>query len=121
MAFINDNAFDQGLNWITSTGDRIDICSAEPTSYAEATSTLTLGNSATTVGAAQDGATSGRRVIVAAIASGSVTATGTASHWALTDGSSILVATGSLASSQAVTSGNTFTLTSISITYPDAT
>ncbi len=120
MAFINDEVRDQGLDYADTNGTRIDICSQEPTSYAEATSTYTLGNDTVNTGATEDGATDGRRVIVPAITAGSVTGTGTASHWALTDGSSVLIATGSLSSSQSVTSGNTFTLDAISITIRDA-
>ena len=121
MAFINDEVFDQGLDYADTNGTRIDICSQEPVSYAEATSTYTLGNkTGLNTGATEAGATDGRRVIVPAITDGSVTGTGTASHWALTDGSATLIATGSLSSSQAVTSGNTFTLDAISITIRDA-
>lgn len=121
MPFIADAVFDSGLSYAQTNGTRIDICSAEPTTYAEATSTNTLGNkTGLTTGAPEDGATDGRRVIVPAITDGSVTATGTATHWALTDNASILVATGALSASQAVTSGNTFTLDAISITIRDA-
>lgn len=120
MAYLNDEALDQGLDWVDTNGTRIDICSQEPTTYAEATSTYTLGNkTGLNTSATQDGDTSGRKVTVPAITDGSVTGTGTATHWALTDGSAVLVATGSLASSQAVTSGNTFTLGAIDITIPD--
>ena len=121
MAFINDEVFDQGLDYADTNGTRIDICSQEPTTYAEASSTYTLGNkTGLNTGATQDGASSGRRVIVPAITDGSVTGTNTATHWALSDGSAVLIATGALSSSQAVTSGNTFTLDAISITIPDA-
>jgi hypothetical protein len=121
MAWISDEVFDQGLDWADTNGTRIDICSTEPTSYAEATSTYTLGNkTGLNTGAAENGATDGRRVIVPAITDGSVTGTGTAAYWALTDGSSLLIATGALTSSQGVTSGNTFTLDAISITIRDA-
>lgn len=121
MAFINDEVFDGGLDYADTNGTRIDICSQEPANYTEATSTYTLGNkTGLNTGAPEAGATDGRRVIVPAITDGSVTGNGTASHWALTDGAAILVATGSLSSSQAVTSGNTFTLDAISITIRDA-
>lgn len=119
MAYINDEVFDQGLDYLDTNGTRIDICSQEPTTYTEATSTYTLGNDTVNTGATEDGDASGRKVVVPAISAGSVTGTGTATHWALTDGSSVLLATGSLGSSQAVTSGNTFTLTAIDITIPD--
>ena len=124
MAYINDEVFDQGLDYADTNGTRIDICSQEPTSYGEATTagTYSLGNkTGLNTGATQAGATDGRRVIVPAITDGSVTNTGTATHWALTDGSAVLLATGALSSSQAVTSGNTFTLDAISITIRDAT
>ena len=121
MPFLNDEVFDQGLDYADTNGTRIDICSQEPTTYAEATSTYTLGNkTGLNTGATQNGATDGRRVIVPAIADGSVTGTGTATHWALTDGSAVLIATGALSASQAVTSGNTFTLDAISLTIRDA-
>lgn len=122
MAFIADSVFDAGLATITSGGTRIDITSQEAVTYAGATTTYTLGNkTGLSTGSAQDGATNGRRVIVPAITTGSVTGTGTASHWALTNGSTTLYATGALTSTQAVTNGNTFTLDAISITIADAT
>jgi hypothetical protein len=120
MAFINDEVFDQGLDYADTNGTRIDICSSEPANYA-AIAGVSLGNkTGLNTGATQNGAVNGRRVIVPAITDGAVTATNTATHWALSDGASILVATGALSSSQAVTSGNTFTLDAISITIADA-
>lgn len=126
MAFINDEVFDQGLDWADSGaggtgGTRIDICTQEPTTYTEATSTYTKGNkTGLNTGATQDGATDGRRVIVPTFSDGSVTGDGTVTHWALTDASANLIATGALSSSQAVTNGNTFSLDAISITIRDA-
>lgn len=120
MAFIADTVFDNGLTVVGTNGTRLDICSAEPTSYAQATSTLTLGNDTVNTGSPQNGVTDGRRVIVPAISAGAVTGTGTAAFWALTDGSSVLYATGALSASQAVTTGNTFSLDAVSITIRDA-
>jgi hypothetical protein len=122
MAFLIDNVFDSGLSYITTNGNRIDICSQEPTTYAAATSTYTLGNKTSlTVGSPTNGNVDGRKVVVPAVTGGSVTGTGTATHWALTNNSSVLIATGSLTSSQSVTNGNTFTLDAIDITIRDAT
>lgn len=121
MAYINDEAFDQGLDFLDTNGTRLDICSTEPTTYAEATSTYTLGNDTVNTGATANGTTDGRRVTVPAITAGNVTGTGTAAFWALTDGSSVLLATGPLSATQGVTSGNTFTLDAIDITIRDAT
>lgn len=123
MPYINDEVFDQGLDYADTNGTRIDICyTQEPTTYTEATSTYTCGNkTGLNTGATVDGTPDGRRVIVPAITDGSVTATQTAGWWALTDGTSILVAAGALSATQAVTSGNTFSLDAISITIRDAT
>ena len=122
MTFLNDRVLDFGVNELTTNGNALHVCSQEPTTYAEATSTYTLGNKATpTIGSPADGDANGRKVVVSAITDGSVTGTGTASHFAIVDtGNSRLLATKALASTQAVTSGNTFTLTAIDITIPDA-
>lgn len=120
MAFLSDEVLDQGLDYADTNGTRIDICSQEPTTYAEATSTYSLGNkTGLNTGATENATPNGRKVVVPAITDGSVTATGTASHWALTDGTSIFVAAQTLSSSQAVTNGNTFTLGAIDIRKPD--
>lgn len=117
---INDEVFDQGLDYADTNGTRIDICSTDPgLTYATVTGN-TLGNDTVNTGTTEDGATDGRRVIVPAITAGSVTGTGTATHWALTNGSDTVIASGPLSSSQAVTNGNTFTLDAISITIRDA-
>lgn len=119
-SYISDEVFDQGLDYADLTGTRIDIVSQLCTSYANVTS-YTLGNkTGINTGAPEAGATDGRRVIVPAVTDGSVTGTGTATHWALSNGT-VLVASGPLTSSQSVTSGNTFTLDAISITIRDST
>ena len=121
MATLSDRVFDNGLTVLDTEANRIDICSTEPATYAEATSTYTLGNSTSlSIGAPADRSGGGREVTVAAISDGSVTATGTAAYYAIVDTlNSRLLATGSLSASQAVTSGNTFTLTSVTIGIPD--
>ena len=84
MALIADVVFDQGLEVAQAGITRVDITSAEATSYANVAA-VTLGNkTGLTTGAPQNGASTGRRVIIPAIASGapgSVTASGTATHW----------------------------------------
>lgn len=121
MATLADRVYDNGLTVLDTEANRMDICSTEPTSYAEATSTYTLGNSTSlSIGAPQDRTGGGREVVVAAISDGSVTGTGTAAYYAIVDTiNSRLLATGSLSASQSVTSGNTFTLTSVTIGIPD--
>jgi hypothetical protein len=121
MAFINDEVFDQGLDWAIANGSRLDICSTDPGgTYATVTGN-TLGNKTSiTVGATGNGSPDGRKVTIPAITDGSVTGTAEATHWALTNASNTVIASGVLSSSQAVTSGNTFTLDSIDITIRDA-
>jgi hypothetical protein len=121
MAFLSDNVLDFGVDYVDDFTETLHICSAAPSSYGNVAA-VTLGNKATpTVGVPENGASSGRRVIVSAITDGSVTGTGTATHWALVKdaATSELLAWQTLSSSQAVTSGNTFTLDAISITIPD--
>ena len=124
MAFIADIVFDSGLSYITTNASRVDICSAEPTTYTLATSTNTLGNETTitTTGPADADTGTGRRAIIDAITSGTVTGTGTANSWGVSYvvGTALLAA-GALAAAQAVTNGNTFTLDAISIYIRDAT
>lgn len=121
MATLSDRVFDNGLTVLDTEANRIDICSTEPTTYTEATSTYTLGNSTSlSIGAPADRSGGGREVTVAAISDGSVTGTGTAAYYAIVDTSnSRLLATGSLSASQSVTTGNTFTLSSVTIGIPD--
>jgi hypothetical protein len=118
--YISDTVFDTGLAVLTTNADQLDICSAEPANWA-GLAAVTLGNDAVTTGAAEDGDTDGRKVVVPAITAGSVTADGTAAFWALTDGTATLYASGPLSATQGVTNGNTFTLDAIDITIRDAT
>lgn len=119
MAVLHDDVLDDGLQSLTDAASKVlHICSAQPSSFANVAA-VTLGNKATpTVGAPEDGASNGRRVIVSAITDGEVTATATATHWALVDGSRLLAAN-TLAASQAVTDGNVFTLAAFDIGIPD--
>lgn len=123
MPFILDSALDAALDAVCNPVENLYICSQEPTTYAEAQSTYALGSKATpTIGAAANGVSNGRRRTVAAFTDGSVSATGTATHWALTDNSeSVLLATGALSASQAVTDGNAFEIAAFDIAVADAT
>jgi len=122
-ANVATRVLDLGLNVLDTEADKIFICSAEPTTYSEATSTYALGNKSWSAGGAfgspAAGSPNGRKVASTAITDGSVTGTNTATHWAVVDSAnSRLLAVGSLSSSQAVTSGNVFTLGSFDIKLP---
>lgn len=127
MALIADGAFDAALNYIKNGLDRLDICTQQPANATAARTNPAGGNSlgnevissSNTTGP-QDGDVDGRELQMNAIADGDVTATGNATHWAISN-STVLLAAGTLASSQQVTSGNKFTLGVFDITIRDAT
>ena len=122
MASLGSYYQDLALAGIQTDGTRLDICSQEPTTYAEATATYSKGNkTGVVVGAPAAGTPSGRQVTVPAITGGTVTGSATVTHWALVNPvNSRLIATGSLSASQAVVSGNTFSLAAFTIVLPAA-
>lgn len=121
MATLNDRVLDSGLSVLDTEANKIVITSQEATTYTEANATYALGNSTSlSIAAPSDRSGGGREVVVAAITDGSITATGTATHYAIVDTvNSRLLATSTLSASQSVTSGNTFTLASFTIGIPD--
>ncbi|MCB0159455.1 MAG: hypothetical protein KDD83_15075 [Caldilineaceae bacterium] len=120
MAFLHDDVLDGGLDVLTADADKLVLCSQAPTSFAEANATYKLAEKASpTVGAAEDRAGGGRKVVVAAITDGSVTATGTATHWALLDTANSKLLAWQTVTSQALTNGNTFQLNALNIGIPD--
>jgi hypothetical protein len=127
MPLIADRVLDNGLTVLDTEANRLDICHTEPTTFAQATATFSLGNkTALSIGAPAARAPSGRRVTVAAFSDGNVTVTSTstaddAQFWAITDTvNSRLLATGTIAAAQLVTSGNTFSLAAFDIGIPGA-
>lgn len=88
----------------------ISVCSTQPTTYAEATSTYKLadknGLTSTTLSLG-NGDTSGRKITMAAHSAVPVDTTGTAAHiaWWGSSGSTLLLVT--TCTTQALTSGNT--------------
>lgn len=121
----NDNVMDAALGYI-ATADRMFVCSAQPTTYAQASGTYALATITLTPGdgngdfaIADD--TSGRKVTVAQQASAPVTASGNATHVALgVSGTSTLVYVTTCAS-QALTSGNTVTVPAWKVSLADPT
>ena len=121
MAFLADYILDLALAELDTATATLYICSQEPTSYAGASSTYKLGTKTSlSIGAPADRTPSGRKVSVATFSDGVVDSSGTATHWAITKSGTTLMATGALASSQAVTGGNTFSLAAFDIGIPDA-
>lgn len=115
MSTISDSGFDALLNWIKTNGTRLDVCTTEPTTYAEATSTYTLAHGSVTLTGPADASPDGRKITVPAVAAMTASGTGTGAYWALTDGSSVLVATGSMSASRSITSGDTVNVATFDI------
>jgi hypothetical protein len=120
---LGDRVLDYGLDVLDTEATHLYICSQEPTTFIEASSTYALGNknfgAGGVFGGPAAGSPNGRKVSSTEITDGAVTGSDTAVKWAVTDdGNSRLLADGSLASSQPVTSGNTFSLPSFDITIP---
>jgi hypothetical protein len=116
MPFSHDDVKDNGLTIMTGANRRLDITHTEATTFAQATSTYSVGNKVGISVSLVGGTPSGRAARVAAITDGTITATSTgaaddAQFWAITDTTgSRLLATGALTASQMVTSGNSFSL-----------
>lgn len=119
MSYLNDSVLDAALNVIDTGATQLDILNAEVTLYASIAG-ASLGNkTGINFAAPADRTGGGRQITLAAITDGSVTATDDATHWCVHNASDTLYACHTLASLQAVTSGNTFTLTEFEIGIPD--
>lgn len=121
MALLGNTVFDSGLNAIDANTENLYLLSADPGLTWGNIATYALGVKATpTIAAPTDRTGGGREVVVAAITDGSATATGTATHYALTDDSaSETLVTSTLSSSISVTSGGTFATEDFSVGIPD--
>tara|TARA_R110001592_G_scaffold50252_2_gene155696 strand:- start:2042 stop:2413 length:372 start_codon:yes stop_codon:yes gene_type:complete len=121
MASLNDRVFDNGLSILDTEANAVHVTSQEATTYAEAITTYTLGNSTSlSINAPEDRTGGGRKVTITAISDGTITGTGTVTHYALVDTTNTrLLATAALTASQSVTNGNTFTLATFDVGIPD--
>lgn len=90
-------------------GDRLCVCSAEPTTYAEATSTYMLAIKTIGGGDFTDAAgdVSGRKTTLAAQNGVPITNSGTATHVAICDSGTSTLRRVTTCASQALTSGGT--------------
>lgn len=90
---VADAVLDAALNHIKNNATKLHVCSTQPTTYAEANATYQLASvvidSSDFTGPA-NGDTSGRKVTIGAQSGMLVTASGTAAHIALTNGTDTL-------------------------------
>lgn len=121
MAYLGDLVFDSGLDYIADYTENLYILSADPGLTWSNIATYSLGSQASpTIASPTDRTAGGREVVISEITTGTVTATGTATHYALTDDSAtVILATSTLSASLSVTSGGTFALESFTIGIPD--
>lgn len=120
----SDSVMDAALTYVDDC-TLLTVCSAQPTTYAEASSTYKLADVALTAGAGNgdytlaNGDTNGRKLTVAQQADVDIDASGTATHVALSiSGSSTLVYV-TTCTSQALTSGGTVTVPAWDIEISD--
>ncbi len=122
--YANDLVMDAALSYV---GDCtiLTVCSAQPTTYAEATTTYKLADIVMTAGAGNgdytlaNGDVSGRKLTVLQQANVDIDSSGTANHVALCiTGSSALVYV-TTCTSQALTAGGTVTIPEFDIEISD--
>ena len=106
---LDDTVIDGSLNIVKNGATQMALCSAQPTTYAQATSTYMLalktGLSSSSFTGPADGDVSGRKLTKNAETGISVTNSGTAIYVALCSGSVLLMV--DTMTSQVLTSGNT--------------
>jgi hypothetical protein len=116
---ILDGAFD-----VLDQADLMTACSAQPTTFAEATSTYKLADVAMTPNTdftKADGDTNGRKVTVAAKSAVAIDSSGTATYIALTKSSGSVLLYVTTCTSQALTAGGTVDFPAWDIEIADPT
>ena len=126
MAFVLDAALDALHGYVADNCDRVDLCTAEPATYA-GVAAVSVANYALTLGAGNgdwtilDGAVSGRSLRLEAQTGSNGTATGDADFFAGTDGTATLLVTGA-ADGDTVNNGSPANISqSVVLNLPDFT
>lgn len=122
MSGLGDHVIDYGLISLVADATRLYICSADPSSYAEALSFglgVKIQGAGNCFSAPQAGTPTGRAVISIPITDGDITANGIADFFGFVDNiNNRLLVSGPLPETQQVTVGNTFQLGAITIRVP---
>lgn len=120
----NDSMMDAALDYVRANCDQMIACSAQPATYAEATSTYALADATMTVNTDYtlgNGDTSGRKIAVAAKTGVTIDASGTATHVALVKTGDTTLRYVTTCTSQALTSGGTVDFPAWDIEIADPT
>jgi hypothetical protein len=117
----DDSVLDGALNIVKNGATQEAVCSAQPTTYAEATATYKLalktGLTSGTFTGPVNGDTNGRKLTVNQQATVTVDTGGSATHIALCSGTTLLYVT--TCTTQTLTSGNTVTIPAWDIELAD--
>lgn len=100
-------------------GTNIHVCSAEPTTFTEATSTFNLASDTVGSYVKANGDTSGRKNTQAGTTGTSISSTGTANHVAITTTTGSVLELVTTCASQALTSGGTVDIGAFDHEIPD--
>ena len=117
---VQDAVYDAALNHIKTNCAKICVCSSEPTTYAEATSTYKLASTSlasSAFGSPANGDVSGRKIAIPGVSSISVASTGSAGHVALVTASALMIT--ATCSAQSLTSGNKVNTPTFDIEFAD--
>ena len=97
MALIADYILDLALAELDTATATLHICSSEPANYAGIAAVQLGTKTSLSIGAPADRTPNGRKVTVASFSDGAVSATGTATHYAISKSGTTLMVTGSKA------------------------
>jgi hypothetical protein len=106
---VNTAVLDLALNDVKTNGNKMVVCSAQPTTYAEANATYMLANVAMAAGdyTLAAGDVSGRKVTTGAKTGIAITNSGTATHVAIIDTVNSILKLVTTCTSQALSVGGT--------------
>jgi hypothetical protein len=124
MAFIWDEVFDGGLDFADTWGTvTVWVCTSDPGSSSGPVTAQVGSKTGLNIDTPGDAVGGGRSVqTTPTISDGNITAAGTVTHWSITNSANTqCLASGELAASASVASGNTFSLDPIEIFIRDAT
>lgn len=116
---IHDEVLDIALNYLLDNITVMNVCNAEPTSYAEATTFNLAEETGLSFGAISPvDATSGRKAVLPEVPDINITVTGDATHVAFTNGVDKLLYV-TTCTTQSLTNGNLLTIPSSEVNLRD--
>jgi hypothetical protein len=126
-SILADAVLDGGLSVLDTLAQKICLCTAslpDAPTYLEATSTYAIGvkdfgGNGSAVNGLSAASPNGRQATTFAVTDGAVSASGTATRWAIVGASANVYAVGSLSASQVYTSGNVWTLPAFTVAIPN--